>query len=497
VTGAAQNNFRRWRENPISFVREQFGVEPDLWQQDALMAFADPKVPRISLQACAGPGKSAVLAWCGWNILSCYARPGEHPKGAATSITADNLKDNLWAEFAKWHHRSPFLLQAFEWTKERIFAKQHPQTWFLAARSWPKTASAEEQGKTLSGLHSRFPFALLDESGAIPATVLRAAEQALSNCEVGKIVQAGNPISTDGMLYAAASQLAHQWRVIRVTGDPDDPKRSARVDLAWAKEQLRIYGRENPWVMSYILGQFPQQQLGKLLSLADLEAAQERKEEEDPDQPLVIGVDVGVTGTSIIYARRGRLLYEPKVLRGCSSIVIAAEVVTMAREVGSTVVFIDAGGPGMGVVDQCRALGLNVVPVYFGAGADEPTRYANKRIEMYVRCATWVKEGGAIHRCPELVQDLLEPEVTWNLKGQQILEPKEWVKERLGRWPDWGDAFALTFAYPVAPPVPTDDGDRRAVAKTQRRQSHNEFARGGAVESHNEFGRGNDRDRGY
>ena len=96
----ARANIQRWRQNPVQFVVEQFGVEPDAWQRDALMAFADPTKPRISMQACAGPGKSAVLAWCGWNFLSCYGDRGEHPKGAAVSVTWDNLRDNLWPEFA-------------------------------------------------------------------------------------------------------------------------------------------------------------------------------------------------------------------------------------------------------------------------------------------------------------------------------------------------------------------------------------------------------------
>ena len=116
-------------------MREQFGVEPDAWQLELLRAFADPAKQRISLQACAGPGKTAGLAWCGWNFLACYGDRGEHPKGAAVSITSANLEDNLWPELAKWQGRSAFLKSAFTWHKERIVANDHPETWFLSARS--------------------------------------------------------------------------------------------------------------------------------------------------------------------------------------------------------------------------------------------------------------------------------------------------------------------------------------------------------------------------
>ena len=221
-----------------------------------------------------------------------------------------------------------------------------------------------------------------------------------------------------------------------------------------------------------------------------MEQSLARNVEEDRRQPLVIGGDVGtVTDAAVLYPRRGRLLMPPRVLRGKSTVVIAAEIVNMARELGATAVFIDAGGPGIGVIDQCRLLGLAVVPVYFGGAADDPNRYANKRVEMYTRAAEWVREGGKVDASPELVQDMTEPEVSWNLKGQQILEPKDDVKERLSRSPDWGDGFALTFAYPVAaPPAPEDThqhdahGHRiiaRALRDRREQSGYDEFGFGG------------------
>src|SRR6185312_13307824 len=121
----AQSKIRLWRENPPAFVREVFGVTPDPWQDDVLSAF--PSQQRVAMKACKGPGKTAVEAWLGWNFL--LTRP--HPKVAATSITKDNLADNLWTEMAKWQHKSPLLKSAFEWTKTRIFARQHPETWWM------------------------------------------------------------------------------------------------------------------------------------------------------------------------------------------------------------------------------------------------------------------------------------------------------------------------------------------------------------------------------
>ncbi len=68
---AAAENLKRWREAPrgiLQYVEEQFGASPDPWQEDALLAFASPldQYRRISLQACVGPGKTAVLVSPGW-----------------------------------------------------------------------------------------------------------------------------------------------------------------------------------------------------------------------------------------------------------------------------------------------------------------------------------------------------------------------------------------------------------------------------------------------
>lgn len=248
---AATDTVRRWREDPVSFVVDNFGIEPDAWQRDMLATLggAEPNPRRrIAMKACTGPGKSAVLAWSGWHRLACFASKGEHPKGAALSITADNLKDNLWAELSKWQSRSPFLSAAFTWTKEKIYANDHPETWFLSARSYAKDANAEAIGRALSGLHSQFPFVLLDETGDMPVAVGKAAQQIFTGMPTdAAFIQAGNPTSSDGLLYESCNSGA--FTVITITADPDDPKRTPRVDIDHARDMIKAYGRDNPWVI--------------------------------------------------------------------------------------------------------------------------------------------------------------------------------------------------------------------------------------------------------
>lgn len=449
--------FRRikaWREDPLLFVRDNFKVEPDAWQVEALQALGDPSKQRISLQACAGPGKSAVLAWCGWHFLSCQGSAGEHPKGAAVAITYDNLQDNLWPEMAKWQNRSDFLMSAFTWNKERIYANDHPETWFLAARSWPKSANAEEQGRTLSGLHSRFVLAMVDESGDVPISVLKAGEQALSNCEWGKIIQAGNPTSLEGMLHAASTSLSHLWTVIRITGDPDDPKRSPRIDIEWARQQIATYGRDNPWVMSYILGMFPPSSINSILGPDEVRAAMERHlmEPAYSYSQRRLGIDVARFGDdrTVLFPRQGLAAFKPAEMRNATGPEIAARA-ALAKERWDweQAMVDDTGGYGASVIDSMNLAGLPVSPVNFSSKASDP-RYYNLRSEMWFRMAEWVKKGGSLPNEPTLVRELTAPTYTFK-GGRFLLEEKDQIKKRLGFSPDQADALAMTFSTPDCP----------------------------------------------
>lgn len=455
----AASIIKEWKLDPVKFVRDNFKTEPDKWQVEVLRIFPSQDKDKIrqSMQACVGPGKSAVLAWCAWNFLSCYAEEGEHPKGAAVAITSANLADNLWAELSKWRSRSPFLIEYFEWTKSRIFAKQHPETWFISARSWPKTADAEEQGRVLSGLHAKFVLYLIDESGDIPPPVLRAAEQGLSNCAWGKILQAGNPTSHDGMLYLAATSQRHLWHVTCITSDPDDPDRTPRVDIEWAREQIDKYGRDNPWVMSSVLGQFPPSSLNTLLSPYEVEAAMKRNPpitDYDFAQKR-IGVDVARFGAdaTVLFPRQGLVAFQPTELRGLRTNEIAAHLVKLKDEFKSEVELIDGtGGWGAGVIDsylQVAGKKGGAVEINFSGKAID-ARYFNKRSEMWFKMAEWVKRGGTLPPLPKLVQELSCPTYAFH-NGKFRLEEKEQIKQRLGFSPDYADALGLTFAMPEMP----------------------------------------------
>jgi hypothetical protein len=430
----------------VAFVQDVFKVTPDAWQVDVLREFAVSQ--RVAMTACKGPGKTAVISWCCWNFL--VTRP--YPKIAATSISGDNLADGLWAEMSKWQQKSDLLKGLFEWTKTRIANKKNPENWFMSARTWPKSADTSQQANTLAGLHADYILFVLDESGGIPSAVMAAAEAALSSGIECKILQAGNPTHLEGPLYDACTKAKHLWKVFNITGDPDDPNRSPRVSVEWAKQQIEQYGRDNPWVLVNVFGKFPPASINALLGPDDVKAAMRRRAEGYETAQKRLGIDVARFGndSTIIFPRQGLMAFACSEMRGARTNEIAARVAQTKIDWGSEIEFVDeTGGYGGGVVDALIQAGHAPVGVSFSGKAID-SRYLNKRAEMWFLMSEWVKRGGVLPEDDQLSRELTA--VTYTFVGGKFqIEPKEQIVKRLGFSPDRADALALTFAMPEAP----------------------------------------------
>jgi hypothetical protein len=375
----------------------------------------------------------------------------------ATSISGDNLADGLWTEMDLWRGKCPLLQKHFEWTKTRIYHKgQYETTWWMAARQWSQSADKSQQADTLAGRHADYILFLLDESGGIPDAVMVTAEAALSSCIEGHIVQAGNPTHLTGPLYRASTLERHMWKVIEITGDPDDPKRSSRISIQWASDMIKLWGREHPYVLVNVLGRFPPSSFNALIGPDEVRDSMKRyyRDFEIGNAPKVLGVDVALFGDdqSVIAFRQGLQMLNFKKYRNLQPSMGASIVSREWEEYGAVAAFVDAtGGAGSGWVDGLMLLGRAPIGVQFSGHAHENQRYANKRAEMYFDAVAWIKRGGALPPDDNLLAQLTATTYTYEKRGDRFLiEPKEMVKAKLnGNSPDEADAFILTFAEPV------------------------------------------------
>jgi hypothetical protein len=112
-------------------------------------------------------------------------------------------------------------------------------------------------------------------------------------------------------------------------------------------------------------------------------------------------------------------------------------------------------------VDRLIQLGYRgrVVEVQFGGQAPD-RKYANMRAYMWGKGKDWLMRG-AIPPDPRLEMDLTGPGYSHDKADRLVLESKESMKARGVDSPDDGDAFVLTFAYPVGRP----EQAARAAAK--------------------------------
>ena len=406
----------------------------------------------------------ALLAWIIWNFL--LTRP--FPKVAAAAITGSSLRDGLWSELSKWRDRSPLLLGTFDWQTDRITHRQHPDRWWCSARTWNKAADAEQQGMTLAGLHEDYILAVLDESGGMPRAVMAAAEAVLANVGTpngGKeahILQSGNPTHLMGFcLYEACVTDRRDWRVLEMTGDPDDPKRCERQSKSWAQDFIRKYGRDHPWTCAKVLGRFPKRSDAYLIAIDDFEAAYGLERPDFVRDPRIMGVDVARSSDDCVIAfREGDYLIDIDEWPGKAITYSTGRVREAAERFKPSEIRIDDIGVGGGLTDNLLAFGLPVVAVNVGESSPEP-QYALLRSYLNVKVMRDDRfRAGMISIAPHLRESRLMSEATGIMVdyagiGDKVqVESKKKYRARMdGRSPDRWDAVVLAFAKLAGGPL--------------------------------------------
>lgn len=171
---------------------------------------------------------------------------------------------------------------------------------------------------------------------------------------------------------------------------------------------------------------------------------------------LVIGVDIGVKVDKTCFAfREGRKILKVDSHRFNSTMEVVNYIVSLIHEWRPVKVVLDIGGEGLGVYDRLNELGYGqtVAGINFGASANNPMKYKNKRAEMYYTIKNEIEEdaGLSLPDDDELFDDLMAQRLKHTPNYILQLIDKEQIKKDLGRSPDKADALALTFVLPFCP----------------------------------------------
>ena len=438
-----------WGE-PGTALAEMTG--PDTWQIAVLSDLQEGLITmdeawRIAVRSGHGVGKSAFFSWLIlWGISTL-----EDTRGRVTANTKEQLMRVLWGELSKWHQLfiGKFM---FKVSATAIFSADpaHEKTWRIDAIPW-----SEENPEAFAGLHNygKRIMILCDEASAIADVIWEVLDGATTDANTQIIwAVAGNPTRNSGRFRDCWDRFSGLWHSYQVDARSSAFSNKKQI-AAWAE----AWGEDSDFFRIRVRGEFPNAATTQLIPVETIRAGQMLEVQSQPWEPLILGVDVARFGNneSVAQFRRGRDARSMPVARwrGLSVVETANRISEMMQTHQPDAVFVDEGGVGGGVVDVLRSLGQKVIAVNFGIPASsrpQGTLVANKRAEMYVLLRDWLREGGRISANEDLYSDLVSIEYHYNKKQEIQLVSKEDMRSIGKKSPDWGDALALTFAFPVA-----------------------------------------------
>lgn len=173
------------------------------------------------------------------------------------------------------------------------------------------------------------------------------------------------------------------------------------------------------------------------------------------NEPLYLGADIGGGGDYNVYVlRNSKYAWVDSKNRSNDTMTNVSEIQRLLKDYPNLKpenIFIDDIGIGRGVSDRLKELELNVNGVSVGSQAQDQTKYKNIKAEAYWGASQWIKAGGKLNTNNGFRQLVW---IKYKVNTDKVLqiEPKEELKRRAGKSPDFAEALMLTFA--PRPPVP-------------------------------------------
>ena len=424
--------------DPVRFVTDVLGANPEPQQLEALIAFRDHT--HVAIRAAHDQGKTALLAWIAWYFMTTHM-PCKIPVAANTQ---DQLRDVTWSELMKWGRLlPPALLDQFDIGLERIALKAMPEDSFMVART-----ASKANPEALQGVHSENLLFLLEEASGMEDIIFEIASGAMSS-KGARALMIGNPNKPTGYFSRAFKQGRWLWHCLHWPwrqnpwSSPDYPEQMARE-----------YGAHSNVYRIRVLGEFPTSEDNAVISLDLVEAAVAREVDVTEGRAMVWGLDVARFGDDrcALVKRRGNTVTEvPRTWRHRDLMetcgIVMREFLETPDYHRPTAINCDVIGIGAGVVDRLREQGMPVFGVNVGEVSSVPDRYMRLRDELWWKAREWfMARDCKIPRDDALMSDLVGPTYKPLSTGKLQIESKDDMKKRGLKSPDVADAFCLTFA---------------------------------------------------
>jgi phage terminase large subunit len=432
----------RYFNDPVLFVQEVLGGDPDEKQKEIMRAVARGD-RRIAVRSGHRVGKTTALG----QLIVWHGCTHFPQKTVATAATGPQLFDALYAETVTWFNKlPPTLRELFDIKSDVIELAAAPKESFISFRT-----SRAETPEAMAGVHSAFVLLLCDEASGIPEQVYEAAIGSMANPNACMILT-GNPVRTSGMFFNIFKKALASWTRFHIScvGHP-------RIPLDFIQQVIETYGEESNAYRVRVLGEFPLADDDAFIPYEHMETALNRDV-----KPMLVkpawGLDCARKGRdrSALAKRRGNVLEEKvKSWSGLDTMQLVGRVkaewdTTLPSERPDDIC-VDAIGIGAGVADRLIELGLPARVINVSESAALSERFANLRAELWWKGKEWFAERSCnLAGDEQLGAELVDVHIDYTSSGKIIAESKKEIKKRGQPSPDLADSFILTFASNAA-----------------------------------------------
>jgi hypothetical protein len=461
-----------YAEDPARWADERGKMHIWSKQREVLESVRDNR--RTVVRACHSAGKSYIAA-----TTACWWLDS-HPPGEAfvlsTAPTAPQVRAILWRSIGKIHRTAnlPGRCNQTEWHMPTTDGQGEELVGI------GRKPSEHSEG-AFQGIHARYVLVILDESQGVPKALWDATESIASNAHA-RVLAIGNPDVTTGPFVDACNSPA-LWNQIHIgfkhtpaaTGEavPEEVS-DGLISQTWADDRALAWGVDSALYQSKVLGEIPSGDIDPWRVISEEDAANCRYIDEayegDPEAVRIGGIDVGGGGDrTVIVERVGSAVKRIESFADRDPMATVGRLVHTIEEWNLERVRIDVVGIGWGVAGRLREVLRErgskciVQSVNFASRSSQPKRFLNLRAEAWWngRELSRNKAWSLARLDDDAIAELTMPryEIV-DSSGKLKIEPKDDVRERLGRSPDIADALLLAFYDGTGSP---DVNDPRAA----------------------------------